>query len=114
MKIYLAGPMRNIEGNNRSLFYKAAQELEGQGHEVFNPATVDPNTPIRAAFAIDCEYICEQAEAVYLLRDWETSRGARAESALAMALGLRRFIQAKGDSGDDEWFEIRYPPNGGC
>ena len=43
---------------------------------------------LREALADDCEYICRNATAIALLPGWENSKGARAEHALAVALGL--------------------------
>ena len=43
----------------------------------------------RKVFALDAAYICNTADAVALLPDWEQSRGAVAEKALADAIGLR-------------------------
>lgn len=112
MKIYLAGPMRGYRDFNFPAFNAAAKRLRAQGHEVFNPAerdekefgeiknksgdeqtlardvgmTVDQLR--RHVFEQDMTWICRHAEVVALLPDWEDSKGARAERALAIALGL--------------------------
>lgn len=88
----------------------AAAKLRAEGHEVFSPAEYsaklfgeaarklaagdegklggDEMTIARTVFHIDLSYICLQAEAVALLPGWRNSRGATAEHAAGVALGL--------------------------
>lgn len=96
MNIYLAGPMRGIPDFNFPAFDAAAARLREQGHVVFNPADSDRWLKLtgrewtaRVCFEADTEWICRHADAVALLPGWENSKGATAERALAMALGLR-------------------------
>ena len=81
------------------------------GHQVFNPAERDNERhgtdiskgnvtgdeklaakqhgfDLRVALAEDMEYICRHADAIALLPGWEYSKGAIAERATAIALGL--------------------------
>lgn len=95
MKIYIAGPMRGLPLFNVPAFNEAEQALLTLGHEPFNPGHIDPSLPIRQMFAIDMDWITREAEAIYMLRGWETSRGARAEHALAVAIDLPIFYQGK-------------------
>jgi hypothetical protein len=95
MKIYLAGPMRGIPEFNFPAFHAAANVLRHDGHLVFNPAENDelmekqgvPIT-IRRCLEIDLAWICREADAVALLPGWQNSKGAQAERATAVALGL--------------------------
>jgi Domain of unknown function (DUF4406) len=106
VKIYLAGKMRGLPNFGKDAFLKAASELRAQGHIVFNPveetiklygAGVYENnphgdesiTPISGelVFFNDLTFICLHADAVYLLPGWQTSAGAAAERAVAIALG---------------------------
>jgi hypothetical protein len=111
MKFYLAGPMTGIPNFNFPAFHAAAAILRAQGHEVFNPAerdierhngvdisfSNDKGDPeqakrdfgfsLRDALAEDTAYICREADAIAMLPGWENSKGARAEHALALALG---------------------------
>lgn len=102
-KVYLAGPMRGIPHFNYPAFFRAAQELREQGYEVFNPAEGEEvyDNPtgsltlaekvgfnLRQTLKKDTEYICLYADTIAMLPGWVNSSGARAERALALALGL--------------------------
>lgn len=110
-KIYIAGPMRGIPEFNFPAFYAAAKKLRANGHEVFSPAEHDNEKHgtdiskgnatgdesvavkeygfnIRESLAADLDWICRNADAVVLLPGWKTSKGATAERATAIALGL--------------------------
>jgi hypothetical protein len=114
-RFYLAGPMRGLPDFNFPAFHEAAWKLRQAGYEVFCPAERDERefgevaepsgdehafakqvglTTMalrRNCFAADVEWICKHADGVALLPGWETSKGARAEKALAEALGLEVF-----------------------
>lgn len=102
MKIYLAGPMRGIPNFNFPAFHYAAAKLRQEGHTVFSPAEKGEETELtnnpeaqeslefrRKVFRLDTDYICREADTVALLKGWEKSSGARAEKALADAIGLQ-------------------------
>lgn len=119
MRIYLAGPMRGFPQFNYPAFHEAAAKLRAEGHEVFSPAERDierHGTDIgagnadgdeakavaehgfsrREALADDTQWICRNADAIALMSGWAYSSGARAEKALAVALGLEViFLPAK-------------------
>lgn len=89
-KIYIAGPMTGLPELNFPAFHLAAEWLRGMGHEVVNPAEINPDTSMewhecmRADFAqlVTCQCI-------YLLPGWEDSRGAKLEHHIAERLGMR-------------------------
>ena len=114
MNCYLAGPMRGIPEFNFPAFHEAARKLRADHHVVFSPAEKDAeiygddvSSPTgnehtmarrlgittmelrREVFLVDCEWICKHADAIALLPGWESSKGATAERALGIALGLR-------------------------
>jgi len=94
MKIYLAGAIRGMPDFNVPAFDKAQAFLakcflELLNHEVFNPGEMDPEIPLREIFLKELTYICEEAEAIALLPGWENSKGATAERAVGLALGLK-------------------------
>jgi hypothetical protein len=90
-KVYLAGPMTGLPHGNFPAFNAAAQNLRGKGYVVFNPAEVEDvmNKTYKECLKIDVDWIFEEAEAIAMLPGWETSNGARAEHALAVALKLK-------------------------
>ena len=111
MKLYLAGPMRGIPEFNFPAFRAAAAQLRSQGYEVFNPAERDNERHgcdisignvhgdeklaseqhgfnLRVALGDDLAYICKEADGIAMLPGWEKSKGATAERATAIALGL--------------------------
>lgn len=104
--------MRGIPEFNFPAFNTATRILREQGHVVFNPAEKDNERHgtdiskgnatgdeelatkqhgfnLREALAIDLEFICKEADAIALLPGWERSKGATAEHATAVALGLQ-------------------------
>jgi uncharacterized protein DUF4406 len=111
MRIYIAGPMTGIPNFGFPAFRAAAAKLRAEGHEVFSPAEhterehgrvfSDNNASgdeasaareygfnRRKALADDLDWICRHADAVALLPGWGASKGANAEHATAIALGL--------------------------
>ena len=91
MKIYLSGPMSGIENYNYPEFDKYAGYLREQGHLVHNPADFKRSTKVddrRQLLCNDVNVICLWADAVFLLEGWHKSTGAKAEAALALAIGL--------------------------
>jgi hypothetical protein len=96
--------MRGIPYGNFPAFAVAAETLRAAGYIVFSPAEndlkiqgnpyddhgncVDEVFDIRRALADDCEYLTLHADAICMLPGWENSKGAKAEKALAEALGL--------------------------
>jgi hypothetical protein len=102
MKIYLSGPIAGIKDGNFPLFDHVAKRLQQQGHEVFNPADLTRNSygsldnflrrdfaeqryVLKHWLAKELVWICLHAEIVYLLPDWQKSKGARAEYRTAAA-----------------------------
>jgi hypothetical protein len=111
MKFYVAGPMRGLPELNFPAFHAATAQLRAQGHFVFNPAERDNERHgkdiskgnaagceavaakehgfnLREALGDDLAFICRDADAVAMLPGWQASKGANAERATAIALGL--------------------------
>ena len=132
MKIYLAGPMREIPQFNFPAFKEGAEFLRAEGHEVFSPAEHDESTfgkgfaddnltgseanaaekaglseiqLRRTLFGADLNWICKEADAIALLPGWEASRGVRAELATANALGLQVTYLIAREEGGYHWLK---------
>tara|TARA_R100000234_G_C4938248_1_gene151724 strand:+ start:104 stop:490 length:387 start_codon:yes stop_codon:yes gene_type:complete len=107
--IYVAGPMRGYKDYNYPAFDERSELLREQGWNVINPADMDradekPNISgpmefdpeanyedhefMRQALKRDMVALCDDCTAIYMLNGWEKSKGANAEKALAVALGL--------------------------
>lgn len=106
-KVYISGPMRGYAEHNYPEFNKAAAELRHEGCIVINPAELcamlgtpeeiaDNPALLKAALALDCEAVAT-CDAVYLLRGWERSEGARTELSVALKHGLQVVQQKDGE-----------------
>ena len=87
MTYYISGPMTGIKDLNRPAFQAAGVRLREGGHEFGLPVS-DPRG-YRKSLGSDIAWIIRHSDALYLLKGWEHSPGARAEHAVAVALELR-------------------------
>lgn len=90
MRFYIAGPMTGLPDLNFPAFYAMAAELRALGHEVINPAEVNPDHTMSW---VECmrRDIAElvKCDAVRILPGWHSSRGAMLELHIANQLGLQ-------------------------
>lgn len=96
--VYLAGPMTGIEAYNFPAFMAAAAALEAAGLRVWNPATADMVAdgfdPVKDVAHTHAHYMLRDLPAVTgslgvaTLPNWHTSKGARLEATVALALDL--------------------------
>jgi len=102
--IYIAGPMRAIPGHNFKKFKEKSEELKDAGWEPLNPADMDlselgqekipyTNVFLRKVLSRDMTEISKKADAIYMLSNWEISKGAKAERAFAKAIGIPVFYE---------------------
>lgn len=101
-RIYVAGPMSGLPACNYPAFDDASRSLSALGFDVVNPANIG-----RAHFGgrtdlEDCELefllaeeleILVKCDAIYLLRGWERSKGARRELYHAIGNGLEVILE---------------------
>lgn len=115
MRIYISGSMTGKPDHNIPAFNEAEKRLTAQGHFVINPAELSAlfGTPEEIAESFKCLYgttdkmfwvqqhvalaesimsadlaAVRSCDAIYLLRGWESSRGAKKELVEAIAHGL--------------------------
>lgn len=101
-RAYVGGPMTGLKDFNFPAFFEASAKLHEEGWRTVNPAQHDLDEGY--VELVDGEYKTTQffnlqqvllwdllqvatSDAIYLLNGWENSKGARAEHALAVALG---------------------------
>lgn len=89
MKIYIAGPMTGLPDFNYPAFNTAAAALRDAGHQVENPAeNPDPACKSWAGYMRMALAQLVTCEAIFLLKGWENSKGARIEHDIARELGI--------------------------
>lgn len=87
MRVYIAGPMTGYENYNRDEFDGAAYKISLSGHTPLNPAAL-PDGLTQAQYMDICFAMIRAADAIYLLKGYEESKGAMAELAYAEKLEL--------------------------
>lgn len=94
MKIYISGKISGIEKEAEAIFEKAENELLLLGYEVVNPMKIkhDHDLSWSSYMKEDLKaMLCCQA--VYMLSNWQDSKGATVERQLAGQLGLKIIYQ---------------------
>lgn len=106
MKIYISGKITGLKLEDVKYKFKwHAGFLELKGHEPVNPLDIDiilekdpkEYSPkelwdIQMAFDIKELFGCE---AIYMLKDWGQSKGARIEYAIAKEIGLKIYFEGE-------------------
>ena len=110
--IYVAGPMTGIPEFNYPAFNRAATALGALGFKVLNPVTAEAENPTPGEpqtwewYMRRALRMVTHADGVALLPGWKTSRGARLEVDVAIALNLDVKLLA-------EWVNL-FPPEFDC
>ena len=103
MTIYLCGPMTGIDDLNHPAFFKAETHLMAMMYDVINPARMDEELGLDPHQGVmDPEFLKKAAQrdleaviasdGIVLLPDWEKSKGAKAELAVAQWLGKKVYL----------------------
>lgn len=88
MKLYLAGPMTGLPDLNFPRFREEAARLRALGHEIVNPAELNPTgTDWLECMRTDIRELV-MCDGVALLSGWRNSRGATLEHDIGRRLGL--------------------------
>ena len=88
-RIYIAGPMTGLPELNFPAFHAAAQMLRADGHTVVNPAELSNSTdqPWEYYMRLSLKAMLD-CDTIYLLENWQASKGAFIEFNLAQNLGF--------------------------
>lgn len=88
-RIYLSGPMSGLPELNFPAFHAMAARLRAAGHEVVNPAELnpDPAADWNQCMRRDIAALCT-CTTLALMPGWETSQGAQLELHIAHRIGL--------------------------
>jgi hypothetical protein len=106
-RVYIAGPMTRIADYNFPAFYERAAQLEALGYRVYNPAETDisdsypydevhdtvnwtVNSEAYELYLKRSLWHLTQCNAINLLPNWETSKGALLEWQVALTLGYKQ------------------------
>jgi hypothetical protein len=90
MRVYVAGKMSGLPDLGFPAFHAAAARLRAEGHEVINPAEIQPDqTAEWGACLRDCLAALVRCDSIALLDNWRDSRGARLEHHVASELGMQ-------------------------
>jgi hypothetical protein len=89
MRVYVAGKMSGLPDLGFPAFHAAAAKLRAEGHEVINPAEIQPDQTAEWGTCLrDCLAALVRCDCIALLPNWDDSRGARLERHVARELGL--------------------------
>lgn len=96
MKLYISGKISGLPINSVIEKFKwHKMYLTNLGHDVVNPLEVCPFDESKTWIDYMKEDISEllSCEAIYMLKDWGQSKGARIEYAIAKELGLTIYFE---------------------
>ena len=84
--VFLSGAITGVDGY-KQIFADAEQRLLEQDCTVLNPAVLPPSGLEWEAYLRITKAMLREAEVVYVLQNWEHSRGVKEERNLAAHLG---------------------------
>jgi hypothetical protein len=96
-KIYISGAITGLpEGEVKRKFYEAEQLLRQKGYDVVNPTTsiIPSSAPFEVHLAFDIITLLG-CSAIYMLADWQSSKGATIENSVAKITGKDIFYEVK-------------------
>lgn len=88
-KVYISGQITGVEDTAYEKFLKAEKRLELKGYKVINPMKLphEHDKSWQAYMKEDLKHLLD-CDAIYMLADWEASKGARLEYDLAELLNI--------------------------
>ncbi len=108
MKIYVAGKISGLDPITvLEKFSRAFCALRRDGHSVFSPSTLPAYDDVpHEDYMHICYAMIDICDAVYMLRDWQKSKGARMELQYAADWGKK--ILYEDESTKEKGFPIMY------
>ena len=97
--IYIAGPMSGLPDNNFVMFFNAGVQLMSDGWDPINPSRfsgVFGEQPAGKMLDACCEAelaAIPHCDAIFLLKGWENSKGAKRELAVALQHNLEVIVE---------------------
>ena len=98
MKIYISGAVTGTD-DYLERFARAEEQLKAQGFEVINPAAINAVLPRSTSYGQYMEMsqiMLSFCDCVFMLKDWEHSRGAKQEFAWSVLDGKKIYFEKDG------------------
>jgi len=92
--VFLSGAITGVDGY-RKIFAAAEQWLLEQDCTVLNPAVLPPSGLEWEAYLRITTAMVREADVVYVLQNWERSRGVKEEVELAERLGKEIIYESR-------------------
>jgi len=104
-KIYLSGKITGIENKAYNLFHKAEEELSSKGYTVVNPMRInhDHDKTWESYMKACIKSLCDCSH-IYMLSNWQESKGAKIEYELAFSLGIVAIFEDESTEYDKSLF----------
>lgn len=87
-KVYISGPITNVD-NYKRMFNIHAALLSSMGYDVFNPANVSIDDGTWHDYMQFDLAMLRTCDAIYMLPNWQHSKGACIERRYAKRIGIR-------------------------
>ena len=98
MRIYISGAMAKRPDTYKEEFAKAEREITEKGHTVINPASLPKGLDQNKYMPI-CMAMVDATDAIYMMKGWEDSKGARLEKAYAEYQGKLVLYEERSEDG---------------
>ena len=99
MKVYISGQITSLtQDKYRKAFNRATIDLGESGHEPVDPSLLGKPEQYSWHYYMKkaIPQLCE-CDAIYMLRGWEKSKGARLEQVIAQGLDMNTFYEEDGE-----------------